>query len=140
MFIVYDARGRIAQTIVGPDPKTYGPILAGHGMRWIFEKNRNDLDVAKWWVDPVHKFLRMRVPFAGAVSKTVIKADDMDSATISNIPPGTVVTVRCNSAVIATKTVNNGRITITSPVPALFEVSFDPFPHLPTTITIEAVA
>lgn len=68
-----------------------------------------------------------------AIDKTVIIADDADGATITGIPSGSRFTIDGEDMAAVT-----GEVSITSPMPATYDVLIECWPYLPWRQTITA--
>jgi hypothetical protein len=81
-------------------------------------------------VSPEWEAVRRR-PLPATLSKDTIRADDSDAAVISGLP------VPCTVTIDGTPyEVTDGEMRITSPMPAVYEITIEHWPHLPWTATL----
>jgi len=67
--------------------------------------------------------------------KVVIQADDVDTATINDLPDDCQVTIEGD-----TYTVTDNTFELTVPLPGIYTITIEKFPFIPKEVQIEAIA
>lgn len=121
--------------------KSNGRIFAHHSGRFVFEDFIETEETSyvhgsfsgkTYYV--VNGVPELRPAMPGALNKTTIAADKMDTAIISNLPEPCMVTFKDQQY-----EVTDGSFGFTADLPGTYEVKVEAWPHLDAFFTVEAV-
>lgn len=132
-WIVHDADGRITQTVEGEVDETFPERVAALGgtaaqvpLQDIFDRRVHEIYFRDGEV--------VRRPIIDAApSKLQISADGVDTSVIDGLPRPCEVVVNGEAY-----TIDDGRLDLTSDMPADYEIRIDHWPFMPWSATVAA--
>lgn len=137
MYVVHDDEGNILHSISGPDAN-YGDVLTVAGEKWIFLEGEFEFNPAGQFVDIESGKLAEKLVQPIAVDKHTIAAVS-DTATISDIPSGSKVTIISDAGIEFEGLCEDGNIELTASDPTTYTVHISSSPrYLPTTVQVVA--
>lgn len=110
----------------------YAPLVAGRELLWLMDAPSFDRDLEFYHVED--GFPVSRPVLLLQVSKTEIAADDTDAAVISGIPPGATLLLDG----VALDEFAGGSVTLTSSLPAVYQIRVECWPYLPSEVEVVA--
>lgn len=134
--LIYDADGRISSAIHEPIPENYiNEVCEKQKLNYLLcEGARPPIDLySHWYVDILDYTLRPRTDIPVSISKTVIKADNVDHTVLSNLPIPT--TIRLNDEDYL---VEDGIFEMSADVIGDYVLTISSWPHHDLTVTITA--
>lgn len=134
ILIIYNADGRLAQSIHEPIPTGFAEQLEQKGTRFLILGKPGEptpdvhaLYQSKW---VKRGELKDRPPLPVAIDRTTITSDGQDEARLTGLPVPCDVTIEGPDG-RSTVTVDDGELALTADVPATYAVAIDHWPHLP---------
>lgn len=134
--LIYDHEGRISSAIHEPIPENYiKEVCEKQNLNYLLcEGARPPIDLySHWYIDISNKTLQLRIDLPVSISKTTIKADNVDCAVLSNLPIPT--TIRLNDE---DHLVDDGVFEMSADTIGDYILTISAWPYHDLTITINA--
>lgn len=138
IFCIHDESGKLNASVKVYNPGDYHERLAALGHNFVTLSGSDP-------VDPELRFVRDgavmdRPEIAGRLSKTIIKANDTDTAELAGLPGRCRVVVSAANEILVDEIVTSGGIAITSQVPTTYSIMVEAFPYRRAFFQVEARA